>query len=74
MFCMGCWTIKNIEKTIRGSISEKHVYMRKGTVIASGASITATINSSDKEKYNNSCGSHAVDKFLLWQNFIWLEK
>ena len=46
----------------------------KGTVIASGASITATINSSDKEKYNDSCGSHAVDKFLLWQNFIWLEK
>ena len=66
--------VEKSEKTIRGSITENHVYIRRSTWVAGQASIRARINSSEKEKYKDNSGSRAVEKNLLGQNFILLEK
>lgn len=47
----------SIWKNPRGSITENHVYIRRSTWVAGQASIRARINSSEKEKYKDSCGS-----------------
>lgn len=66
--------VEKSEKTTRGSITENHVYIGRSTWGAGQASIRARINSSEKEKYKDSCGSRAAEKNLLGQNFILLEK
>lgn len=64
----------SIWKNPRGSIIENHVYIGRSTWVAGQASIRARINSSEKEKYKDNSGSRAVEKNLLGQNFILLEK
>ena len=66
--------VEKSEKTIRGSITENHVYIRRSTWVAGQAGIRARINSSEKEKYNDSCGSSVVEKILLGQNSVLLGK
>ena len=66
--------VEKFEKTTRGSITENHVYIGRSTWVAGQASIRARINSSEKEKYKDNSGSRAVEKNLLGQNFILLEK
>ena len=46
--CMYAEQVEKSEKTIRGSITENHVYIGRSTWVAGQASIRARINSSEK--------------------------
>ena len=63
MLLILCGTMRKSEKTIRGYISEIHVYLKSNTWIVNRASIKEIINSIEKEKFNYSYDLHTVDKF-----------